>query len=248
LIRHFSDPKVGAVAGNVKVGNRFALASRAGKRWSTSPPEHGEARFRPLELHHRCGPERLVRGKKAIEAAAASTADTVAEDADLTCIRRLGWRVSYDEEAIAWTEASGNRHQLIRQRSAGPSARCNPSGSRRHAAPAKIRTLGWIALPNIFVFQLVLPLDFSNHRPHVLRLAACSGSWRSSGSRGCLSFGPPLTWKNRSSSSWAFCSSTYSRAWWPSPWSTRRLDVAVPVLLQRFYYRQLNVRGVVPIR
>jgi len=37
--------------------------------------------------------------KKAIEAAGGITSDTVAEDADLTiAIRRLGWRVSYDEE------------------------------------------------------------------------------------------------------------------------------------------------------
>jgi len=41
----------------------------------------------------------------------------VAEDADLTiAIRRLGWRVTYDEEAIAWTEAPETPGQLIRQR------------------------------------------------------------------------------------------------------------------------------------
>src|SRR5208283_1422848 len=44
--------------------------------------------------------------RQAIEAAGGITADTVAEDADLTiAIRRLGWRVSYDEYAVAWTEA-----------------------------------------------------------------------------------------------------------------------------------------------
>src|SRR5207248_8150329 len=31
-------------------------------------------------------------------------------------IRRLGWRISYDEEAIAWTEAPETAGQLIRQR------------------------------------------------------------------------------------------------------------------------------------
>src|SRR5260370_42190355 len=55
--------------------------------------------------------------KKAIEAAGGITADTVAEDADLTiAIRRLGWRIIYDEEAIAWTEAPETAAQLIRQR------------------------------------------------------------------------------------------------------------------------------------
>src|SRR5919201_1033955 len=54
--------------------------------------------------------------KQAIEAAGGITADTVAEDADLTvAIRRLGWRISYEERAIAWTEAPETPSQLIRQ-------------------------------------------------------------------------------------------------------------------------------------
>src|SRR5258707_12250164 len=55
--------------------------------------------------------------KKAIEAAGGITADTVAEDADLTiAIRRLGWRIGYDEESIAWTEAPETAGALIPQR------------------------------------------------------------------------------------------------------------------------------------
>ena len=36
LVPHFLDPKVGAIAGNAKVGNRVNCG-RAGRRWSTSP-------------------------------------------------------------------------------------------------------------------------------------------------------------------------------------------------------------------
>jgi len=73
-------------------------------------------------------------------------------------MRRLGWRISYDEEAIAWTEAPETAGQLIRQRFRWTFARCNLSEARRHAAAPQVGTLGWIALPNIFIFQLVLPL------------------------------------------------------------------------------------------
>src|SRR5258708_16265528 len=55
--------------------------------------------------------------KKAIEAAGGITADTVAEDADLTiAIRPLGWRIIYDQEAIAWPEAPETAGQLTPQR------------------------------------------------------------------------------------------------------------------------------------
>ncbi len=106
LIRHFSDPQVGAVAGNVKVGNR----SRWLTRWQALEyitSQNMEKRAFDLLNCITVVPGALgAWRKKAIEAAGGITADTVAEDADLTiAIRRLGWRVGYDEEAIAWTEA-----------------------------------------------------------------------------------------------------------------------------------------------
>jgi cellulose synthase/poly-beta-1,6-N-acetylglucosamine synthase-like glycosyltransferase len=98
--------------------------------------------------------------KQAIEAAGGITADTVAEDADLTiAIRRLGWRVCYDEEAIAWTEAPEKPGQLIRQRFRWTFGTLQSFW--KHSGTLfrpKYGTLGWIALPNIFVFQLALPL------------------------------------------------------------------------------------------
>src|SRR6266478_899143 len=98
--------------------------------------------------------------KKAIEAAGGITADTVAEDADLTiAIRRLGWRISYDEEAIAWTEAPDTASQLIRQRFRWTFGTLQAFWKHGDTLlRPKHGTLGWIALPNIFIFQLVLPL------------------------------------------------------------------------------------------
>src|SRR6266487_1631397 len=113
LVRHFSDPKVGAVAGNVKVGNR----SRWLTRWQALEyvtSQNMEKRAFDLLNCITVVPGALgAWRKKAIEAAGGITADTVAEDADLTiAIRRLGWRVSYDEEAIAWTRSEEHTSEL----------------------------------------------------------------------------------------------------------------------------------------
>jgi cellulose synthase/poly-beta-1,6-N-acetylglucosamine synthase-like glycosyltransferase len=117
LVRHFADPTVGAVAGNVKVGNR----SRWLTRWQALEyitSQNMEKRAFDLLNCITVVPGALgAWRKKAIEAAGGITADTVAEDADLTiAIRRFGWRIGYDEEAIAWTEAPETPAQLIRQR------------------------------------------------------------------------------------------------------------------------------------
>ena len=160
LIRHFSDPKVGAVAGNVKVGNR----SRWLTRWQALEyitSQNMEKRAFDLLNCITVVPGALGAWRKqAIAAAGGINADTVAEDADLTmAIRRLGWRVSYDEEAIAWTEAPETAGQLIRQRFRWTFGTLQSFW--KHADTLfrpRYGTLGWVALPNIFVFQLVLPL------------------------------------------------------------------------------------------
>jgi len=160
LIRHFSDPQVGAVAGNVKVGNR----SRWLTRWQALEyitSQNMEKRAFDLLNCITVVPGALgAWRKKAIEAAGGITSDTVAEDADLTiAIRRLGWRVSYDEEAIAWTEAPETAGQLIRQRFRWTFGTLQSFWKHGDTLlRPKYGTLGWIALPNIFVFQLVLPL------------------------------------------------------------------------------------------
>jgi cellulose synthase/poly-beta-1,6-N-acetylglucosamine synthase-like glycosyltransferase/peptidoglycan/xylan/chitin deacetylase (PgdA/CDA1 family)/spore germination protein YaaH len=160
LLRHFSDPTVGAVAGNVKVGNR----SRWLTRWQALEyitSQNMEKRAFDLLNCITVVPGALgAWRKKAIELAGGITADTVAEDADLTiAIRRLGWRVSYDEEAIAWTEAPETPGMLIRQRFRWTFGTLQSFWKHSDTLfRPKYGTLGWIALPNIFVFQLALPL------------------------------------------------------------------------------------------
>jgi cellulose synthase/poly-beta-1,6-N-acetylglucosamine synthase-like glycosyltransferase/peptidoglycan/xylan/chitin deacetylase (PgdA/CDA1 family)/spore germination protein YaaH len=160
LVRHFSDPKLGAVAGNVKVGNR----SRWLTRWQALEyitSQNMEKRAFDLLNCITVVPGALGAWRKeAIAAAGGITADTVAEDADLTiALRRLGWRIGYDEEAIAWTEAPEKAGQLIRQRFRWTFGTLQAFWKHSDTLfRPKYGTLGWVALPNIFVFQLALPL------------------------------------------------------------------------------------------
>jgi peptidoglycan-N-acetylglucosamine deacetylase len=160
LLRHFSDPKVGAVAGNVKVGNR----SRWLTRWQALEyitSQNMEKRAFDLLNCITVVPGALGAWRReAIEAVGGITADTVAEDADLTiAIRRLGWRVTYDEEAIAWTEAPETPGQLIRQRFRWTFGTLQSFWKHSDTLfRPKYGTLGFVALPNIFVFQILLPL------------------------------------------------------------------------------------------
>ena len=116
-MRHFADPLVGAVAGNVKVVNRNNLWTRL------QALEYIEG----LNLARRAqgfvhavniipGPLGVFR-REALLAVGGYDTDTFAEDADLTLkILTNGWHILYEERAIAWTEAPENYLDLIQQR------------------------------------------------------------------------------------------------------------------------------------
>jgi cellulose synthase/poly-beta-1,6-N-acetylglucosamine synthase-like glycosyltransferase/spore germination protein YaaH/peptidoglycan/xylan/chitin deacetylase (PgdA/CDA1 family) len=160
LVRHFADPNVGAVAGNVKVENR--------NRWLT--------RWQALEYITSQNLEKrafdLLNCIPVVPGAAGAwrtdvlrshggfSGDTVAEDTDLTLtIRREGSKILYDEEAIGRTEVPDTIQALIRQRFRWTFGTLQAVWKHRDAAgKPKYGTLGWIAIPNIFLFQIVLPL------------------------------------------------------------------------------------------
>ena len=84
--------------------------------------------------------------------------DTVAEDADLTmALLQLGYRVTYEDRALAYTEAPMNAGDLMRQRFRW-SFGIMQSVYKHRAAFGRKGVLGWVALPNIVVFQILLPL------------------------------------------------------------------------------------------
>jgi cellulose synthase/poly-beta-1,6-N-acetylglucosamine synthase-like glycosyltransferase/spore germination protein YaaH/peptidoglycan/xylan/chitin deacetylase (PgdA/CDA1 family) len=160
LVRHFADPRIGAVAGNIKVGNRHRWLTRwQALEYITSQ----NLEKRAFDLLN-CIP--VVPGAmsawraQAIASAGGFTADTVAEDTDLTiAVRRKGWRIVYDENAIGWTEAPDTAEALIRQRFRWTFGTLQSFWKHRDTlGRPHYGTLGWIALPNIFLFQFLLPL------------------------------------------------------------------------------------------
>jgi cellulose synthase/poly-beta-1,6-N-acetylglucosamine synthase-like glycosyltransferase/spore germination protein YaaH/peptidoglycan/xylan/chitin deacetylase (PgdA/CDA1 family) len=160
LVRHFADPRVGAAAGNVKVANRDRWITRwQALEYITSQ----NLEKRAFDLLN-CitvvpGAVGALRADLVHESGGFS-GDTVAEDTDLTfAIRRKGWRIVYDEDAVGWTEAPETTELLIRQRFRWTFGtlqalwkHIDTLGRRRYG------TFGWIALPNVFLFQFVFPL------------------------------------------------------------------------------------------
>ncbi len=188
LLRHFSDEKVGAVAGNVKVGNR--------SRWLT--------RWQALEY--------------------------------------VTSQVDYDEEAIAWTEAPETPGMLIRKRFRWTFGTLQSFWKHKGTLfRPKYGTLGMVALPNIFVFQLLLPLispiidllflgsviAWALAQYHIIRLPLLSATATSDLERSVLFFVGFLLIDMLT------CVLAFALE------KKEDWTLLVPVLLQRFYYRQL---------
>jgi poly-beta-1,6 N-acetyl-D-glucosamine synthase len=116
-VKHFSNPAIGAVAGNVKVLNRKkfftdlqALEYVEGLNMARS----AQSFLRLVNIIP--GPLGLFR-KKAIEQAGFYSPDTFAEDADMTLkILSAGWKIYYEPNAISFTEAPVTLQQLLKQR------------------------------------------------------------------------------------------------------------------------------------
>ncbi|MBI2682260.1 MAG: glycosyltransferase family 2 protein, partial [Acidobacteriales bacterium] len=94
----------------------------------------------------------------AVRAVGGYPSDTVAEDADLTMsLLQAGYRVEYEDRALAFTEAPINARGLMRQRFRW-SFGILQSVFKHRGAFWRGGALGWIALPNIAIFQILLPL------------------------------------------------------------------------------------------
>jgi cellulose synthase/poly-beta-1,6-N-acetylglucosamine synthase-like glycosyltransferase/peptidoglycan/xylan/chitin deacetylase (PgdA/CDA1 family) len=117
LVQPFASPAVGAVAGNVKVGNRDSLVAV----WQHIEYVIGFNLDRRLYEVMRCMP--TVPGaigafrRTALTEVGGISDETLAEDTDVTmALCRAGWRVVYEERAKAWTEAPATLEQLYKQR------------------------------------------------------------------------------------------------------------------------------------
>jgi cellulose synthase/poly-beta-1,6-N-acetylglucosamine synthase-like glycosyltransferase len=158
LVPHFLDLRIAAVAGNAKVGNRVNLWTR----WQAL--EYITSQNFERRALDALGAVSVVPGAigawrtAAVRDAGGYHIDTVAEDGDLTmALLENGYQVVYEDRAIAWTEAPMTANGLMRQRFRWSFGIMQAVYKHRGAITRK-GTLGWVAIPNIVIFQILLPL------------------------------------------------------------------------------------------
>ncbi len=158
LVPHFLDERVGAMAGNAKVGNRVNLWTR----WQAL--EYITSQNFDRRALNTFSAVCVVPGAigawrtEAVVAAGGYKTDTVAEDADLTmALLQNGYKVEYEDRALAYTEAPTTANGLMRQRFRW-SFGILQAVFKHRSAFARKGALGFVALPNIVIFQILLPL------------------------------------------------------------------------------------------
>ncbi len=158
LIPHFEDPLVGAVAGNAKVGNRVNLWTRwQALEYITS--QNFERRALDLFNVVTVVPGAIGAWRTAsVKAVDCYPVNTVAEDADLTmALLEMPLKVVYEDRALAFTEAPIDASGLMRQRFRWSFGTLQAVWKHR-AAFVRNKAMGLFALPNILIFQMLLPL------------------------------------------------------------------------------------------
>ena len=150
---------LGAVAGNVKVGNEVNLLTKWQSIEYISSQNFDRKAFAALNAIT------VVPGaigaflKKAIEDAGGFTTDTLAEDCDLTIrILKNGYRIRNENRAIALTESPETLNMFIKQRFRWSFGVMQTFWKhKRILFNRRYKWLGWAALPNILIYQYIIP-------------------------------------------------------------------------------------------
>jgi cellulose synthase/poly-beta-1,6-N-acetylglucosamine synthase-like glycosyltransferase len=161
LLQPFADPRVGAISGNTKVANRGGILGA----WQHIEYVVGFNLDRRLFDVAECMP--TVPGAigafrlAALRNVGGVSDDTLAEDTDLTmALCRDGWRVVYQEDARAWTEAPATLGALWKQRYRWCYGTLQAMWKHRGAViqDGAAGKLGRRGLGYLLVLQVLLPL------------------------------------------------------------------------------------------
>ena len=160
LIRHFADPRIGAVAGNAKVGNRINLLTRWQALEYVTCQNLDRRAFSVLNCITVVPGAVGAWRRELIARAGGFDQSTLAEDADLTmAIRKLGYAIVYDDEAVALTEAPDTVRGFIRQRYRWMFGTMQAAWKHIDTLfRPRYGALGFVALPNLLIFQVLFPL------------------------------------------------------------------------------------------
>jgi cellulose synthase/poly-beta-1,6-N-acetylglucosamine synthase-like glycosyltransferase/peptidoglycan/xylan/chitin deacetylase (PgdA/CDA1 family)/spore germination protein YaaH len=156
LVRHFADPAIGAVSGNVKVGNRNnPLTIWQAVEYITS--QNFDRRAFDLLNCITVVPGAVGAWRKdAVILAGLYSSQTLAEDTDLTFkIRRLGYRIVTDNAALAYTEAPDTLRDLAKQRFRWAFGTLQCLWKHRSALfNPRYGAFGTVAMPSLWVYQI----------------------------------------------------------------------------------------------
>lgn len=159
LIKPLADPKVGAVAGNAKVGNRINLVTRwQAVEYVTS--QNIDRRAFSLLNCITVVPGAIGAWRKdLIVESGGFSSQTLAEDQDLTMtILEKGWRIAYADKATAYTEAPDSLGGLAKQRFRWSFGTLQCAWKHNYALlRPRYGLFGFVGLANIWIFQLLFP-------------------------------------------------------------------------------------------
>ncbi len=174
LVRHFADPGVTAVCGNVEVGNvRSLLTAFQAIEYVTSQNLDRRALAAVNAVNVVPGALGAWR-RDVLRSVGGYAEDTLVEDADLTLtVLRAGGRIAYEPKAIARTEAPETLSALWKQRFRWTfgTYQCLV----KHRSALFRGGAGAVALPNMILFQVLFPL-LSPIGDAVMILALLSGN------------------------------------------------------------------------
>lgn len=163
LINHFTDERVAAVSGNVRIGNMRNLLTL----WQHI--EYVTGFNLEKRAFHELNCITVVPGaigawrKSLVSDAGYFKDDTLAEDTDITLkLLRQGYRITFEPLAYAYTEAPESLKNFIKQRFRWSYGILQCLWKHRLALfNPKQKTLGFIGMPNMcsqYFFQTVAPL------------------------------------------------------------------------------------------
>ncbi|NVO19091.1 MAG: glycosyltransferase [Bacteroidetes bacterium] len=160
LIPYFEDERVGAVAGNVKVGNRINLLTLWQHLEYTTSQNFERRAFDTLNAIMVVPGAIGAFRKDAVLQSGAFSTDTLAEDCDLTLrLLRKNFIVKCCNEALAYTEVPEKMNMLVKQRLRWSFGIMQSFWKHRDLMfTRKKLNMSWVLLPHLLIFQLILPL------------------------------------------------------------------------------------------
>jgi len=160
LAHRFADETIGAIAGNAKVGNRINIVTKWQALEYVTSQNFDRRAFASLNCITVVPGSVGAWRKSILEQLGGFSTDTLAEDQDLTIqVRKLGYHIGYEEAAIGLTEAPDSLRALAKQRFRWSYGTLQCMWKHKHALfNPKYGTLGSIAMPNIWIFQVIFPL------------------------------------------------------------------------------------------